>query len=304
MVVARKGLEIQRLAETLSGISAVEMQLWGSASPFAHSEPLAIRVLYEPHRMSQRSIGDTGNARNEDPGYERHLIGRVMMANERDAQAATKEATARGKAAADETANAAANTTRRAADAAKDMASDAAEKGAENTQRTVQAGAETTRRITDASVEMSRRTAETTREATTNLTDTAMRAAGMTSEQLQRLFGFGANGQGEVAQQAQHNVEAMVQCGSVLMDGMQSVWREYLSFTQEAMQRQMNGLSTIMRTRSVPDFYAAQSDLVKDELELWLNRSVRISELSAQTANDAARRLTERAEEAKQTLRR
>lgn len=225
------------------------------------------------------------------------------MANERDAQATIKEATGRGKTAADEAANAAATSTRRAADAAKDIAGEAADRGVENTQRTLEAGADATRRITDAGADMSRRTADTAREAATNLTDSAMRAAGMTSEQLQRLFGFGANGQGEVAQQAQHNVQAMVQCGSVLMDGMQNVWREYLSFTQEAMQRQMNGMSTIMRTRSVPDFYAAQSDLVKDELELWLNRSVRISELSAQTANDAARRLTERAEEAKQTLR-
>lgn len=224
------------------------------------------------------------------------------MANERDAHMATKDATARGKAAAEDTANAAASSTRRAADAAKDIASDAADKGAEATRRTVEEGAETTRRVTEAGADLSRRTAETAREAATNLTDTAMRAAGMTSEQLQRVFGFGANGQGEVARQAQHNVEAIVQCGSVLMDGMQSVWREYLSFTQEAMQRQVNGLGSIMRTRSVPDFYAAQSDLVKGELELWLNRSVRMSELSAQAANDAARRLTERVDEAKQTL--
>lgn len=233
------------------------------------------------------------------------------MANERDAQTATKDATTRGKAAADESANAAANSTRRAADAAKDIASDAANKGrdaanegAEATKRTIEAGAETTRRVTEAGAEATRRTAETARETATNFTDTAMRAAGMTTEQFQRLFGFGSNGQGEVAQQAQHNVEAMVQCSSVLMDGMQNVWREYLSLTQEAMQRQMNGFSTIMRSRTVPDFYAAQSDLMKDEMELWLSRSVRISELSAQTANDAARRLTGRAEEAKRTLRR
>lgn len=60
MATDGKRLEIQRLTSGKDGIPATLMQLGGSVSPFAHSESLAIRVLYERRRMSQRNISDPG----------------------------------------------------------------------------------------------------------------------------------------------------------------------------------------------------------------------------------------------------
>jgi hypothetical protein len=123
---------------------------------------------------------------------------------------------------------------------------------------------------------------------------TAQKVAGQMGEQLNRMLGLSAEAQEEVAHHAQHNMEMIAQCGNVVMDGVQSMWREWLSFAQEAMQRNVDGVNTMMRSRSVQDFYSAQSDLMKDELQLWLHRSVRISEVSAKVAADAARRINER----------
>ncbi|OYD85368.1 phasin family protein [Azospirillum brasilense] len=156
-----------------------------------------------------------------------------------------------------------------------------------------------------------RRMAETAAEATQRGADTASdvmgkatQVAGQTSDQLKRMMGLSAEAQGEVAQQARENMDVMTQCGSVLMDGMQSIMREWMGFAQEAMARNAEGINAMMRSRSVQDLYAAQSSMVKDEMELLLNRSVKVSELSAKTANDAVRRLNARAEGAARQVRR
>lgn len=156
-----------------------------------------------------------------------------------------------------------------------------------------------------------RRMAETAAEATQRGADTAndvmgkaTQIAGQTSEQFNRMMGLSAEAQGEVAQQARENIDVMAQCGSVLMEGMQSIMREWMGFAQEAMARNVEGVNAMMRSRSVQDFYAAQSSMVKDEVELLLSRSVKMSEMSAKTANDAVRRLNARAEGATRQTRR
>ncbi|MDQ2102635.1 phasin family protein [Azospirillum isscasi] len=151
---------------------------------------------------------------------------------------------------------------------------------------------DTTRRMAETAAEATQRGADTA----SDMMGKATQIAGQTSDQINRMMGLSAEAQGEVAQQTRENMDVMAQCGSVLMEGMQSIMREWLGFAQEAMARNAEGVNAMMRSRSVQDFYAAQSSMVKDEVELLLNRSVKVSELSAKTANDAVRRLNARAE--------
>ena len=207
------------------------------------------------------------------------------MASEKDAQTATRDAAARGRTAVEDTARAGEAATRRAADAARSMADE---------------GADTSRRMAEAGAEMTQRGADTARD----LMGRATQMAGQTTEQFNRMMGFSAEAQGEVAQQARENMDVMAQCGGVLMEGMQSIMREWMTFAQEAMARNVDGINAMMRSRSAQDLYAAQSNMVKDEVEMLLNRSVKVSELSAKIANDAVRRLNARAEGAARHTRR
>ncbi len=207
------------------------------------------------------------------------------MAAEKDSQTATREAAAKARGMTEETARAGESATRRAADAARSMTEEGMESG---------------QRMADAGADMTRRGAAAARD----LTGRANQMVGQTTEQFNRMMGLSVESQGEVAQKAQENMDVMVQCGTVLMDGMQAIWREWLGLAQEAVARNVDGVNAMMRSRSVQDFYTAQSDMVKDEMELLLNRSVAISELSAKTANDAVRRLHARAEGAARQSRR
>lgn len=188
-----------------------------------------------------------------------------------------------------DTARASETATRRAADAARTITDQGAEAGRRLADTGAKVGAEATQRG-----------AETIR----TITGSVAQAAEQTTDRFRSMMGFSVEAQGEVAQQARENMDAMVQCGSVLMDGMQSIWREWLGLAQDAMARNMDGVNAMMRSRSVQDFYSAQSEMVKDGVELLLNRSVTVSQLSAKTANDAVRRLNARVEEgARQTRR-
>lgn len=244
------------------------------------------------------------------------------MANDKDVQTATKDAASRGKSAADEATKATETTTRRAADAAKDIgeegtkaaesatrrAADTAHEMTEEQSRTAETaarkGAEMTQESTRAGADMMRRSADTVRDTSREMTGLTLRAAEETAGRVQRLFGLTGNAQEQVANQANKNMEVMAECGSVLMDGMQSIMREWLTLAQDATQRQFDGVNTMMRSRTVQDLFSAQSDLMKDELELFLNRSVRMSELAANSAKDAAKRLNQRADEGAHQLRR
>lgn len=189
--------------------------------------------------------------------------------------------------------------------AARSQTNDAREAVKDAARSVTDTGAAATRGTARAMAETAGRGAETLRETTREMAGAAQEATDQTSEQLHRMFGLSSDAQEEVAHQAQQNMDVFMQCNSVLMEGMQSIWREWLGYTQEAVQRQLEGLNALARSRSVQDFYSAQSDLAKDSVELLLNRSVKISEMSAQVANDAVRRIHARSQQgARQTRRR
>ncbi|CAO3422938.1 phasin family protein [Azospirillum endophyticum] len=169
------------------------------------------------------------------------------------------------------------------------------------------AGEAATRRAADAARSMgenaagnSRYAAESGLEAGEKMMGAASDIAGRTTEQLQRALGLSKEAQGEVASQTRETMDVMVQCGSVLADGWQTAWREWMGLAQEVASRNAEGVNALMRSRSVPDFYAAQSRMLKDNMQLVLSRSVKISELSASAANTAIGKLNARMETAAQ----
>jgi len=218
------------------------------------------------------------------------------MATDKDTQTAIRDTANRSKGAIDEAVRIGESTTRRAADAARSIAEDTARTG----QRAAETGIEAGRQAVDAEADLTRKGAETARE----LVGTASDVASRSSEQFQRALGLSKEAQGEVIHQARQNMDVMVQCGSVLTDGAQAIWREWMGLAQEVAARNASAVNTLMRSRTVPDFYATQSSMLKDNVELLLSRSVKVSELSARTANDAVRKLASRAEDAAQDTRR
>ena len=214
------------------------------------------------------------------------------MATDKDTTIHTRDTANRAKGTVEEMTRAGEATTRRAADAARSMGEEAAETG----RQAADAGAEAGQTVMGAGADMTRRTADTAR----TVMGTASDVAGRTSEQLQRALGLSKEAQGEVASQTRETMDVMVQCGSVLADGWQNAWREWMGLAQEVASRNAEGMNALMRSRTVPDFYATQSRMLKDNMQLVLSRGVKISELSANTASTAIGKLNARLEGAAQ----
>ncbi|CAO3355336.1 phasin family protein [Azospirillum melinis] len=214
------------------------------------------------------------------------------MAMDKDTTTGVRETADLAKGVLDDLTRAGETTTRRAADAARSIGGTAAETGVHAADAGLGAG----QKAMDAGADMTRRGAEAAKSAMGSATD----VAGRTTEQFQRVLGLSKEAQGEVASQTRETMDVMVQCSSVLADGLQNAWREWMGLAQEVASRNAEGVNALMRSRSVPDFYAAQSRMLKDNMQLVLSRSVKISELSANTANTAIGKLNARLEGAAQ----
>ena len=61
---------------------------------------------------------------------------------------------------------------------------------------------------------------------------------------------------------------------------------------QESMQKNLEGFNALARCRSVPDFLAVQSGLIRDNLEQTIESTRRIAEVSSEVASEAKQTMT------------
>jgi hypothetical protein len=97
----------------------------------------------------------------------------------------------------------------------------------------------------------------------------------------------------QMAEAATSAVRAMLQTSALLANGHQKIWREWLACSRDAMQKNVDGLTTLMRARTFEEAFTAQAELMRCEIETLLSSSVKLSELSAAVANDAVHKMSE-----------
>jgi hypothetical protein len=171
--------------------------------------------------------------------------------------------------------------------------------GRKNVRDAAEAGRETIR----SGGEAIGKTTERTGEAISQIAgDASQQMAKRAAEQFDQMFTRRIEVSQEVVRHAQQNLEVLMQAGGVLASGFQSILREWADYAQSAVQRNVDGVNSLMRARTVQDLASAQSDLLASELRLLLDSSVRISEATARLARDAAQGINDRTQQAQQRL--
>jgi phasin family protein len=116
---------------------------------------------------------------------------------------------------------------------------------------------------------------------------------------------FGLTGQNEdLTRQATQNLEAITQTGSVLARGFQELSREWLDLVQERFQKNAEGVTRLAQCRTLPDLAAAQSDLVRDNLQQLIDVTRRVAERSMQVADEAGKAIAAETKHAAERFRR
>ena len=137
--------------------------------------------------------------------------------------------------------------------------------------------------------DIARRSAETARETLQSGLNTATQSFQRMADQFTQVLGFNGPQAEELARRSSQNLQAVSQASTVMVKGAQDVSREWFNAAQERLTKGMDGLNRLAGTRSVQDFVAVQSDLVRDDLEQVIETNKRIAEVSLRTADEATR---------------
>jgi hypothetical protein len=154
---------------------------------------------------------------------------------------------------------------------------------------TVQAGAEGAQTM-----------ARTMQEAVQTSLSTASELARLSTDQAMQLFNTRKGDARSLGDETSRNLQALAQSGTVLARGVQDVSREWFELSQKRLLKNLDGLSSLAQCRSVPDFMAVQTSLIRDNLEQTLDNSRRMAELTRQLADEASRIVPVQAEKSLQ----
>ena len=92
----------------------------------------------------------------------------------------------------------------------------------------------------------------------------------------------------EQTRRASQNLQAVTQASTVLVRGAQEVSQELFGLVQEQLTKRVEGLNRMAGCRSVRAFVAAQSELMRDNLQLAIDTNRRMAALSVRIADEAA----------------
>ena len=111
------------------------------------------------------------------------------------------------------------------------------------------------------------------------------------TDQVTQAYGITGEGREELTRQGAQNLEVFTQASAVLTRGVQDLSREWFRLTQERLQKNLDDFGTLARCRSLPDVMAAQSNLLRDNLEQTIEGTRRIAEVATRVANEAGQTL-------------
>ena len=140
-----------------------------------------------------------------------------------------------------------------------------------------------------AGADVFRRGSETARDNLQSGLSTAPKSFQRINDQFTQALGFNGPQPEELTRRSSQNLQAVSQASSVLARGFQEVSHEVLGLVQDRMTKNIDGLSRLAGCRSVQDFVAVQSDLMRDGLQQVIDTNKRVAEVSLRTADEAAR---------------
>ena len=110
------------------------------------------------------------------------------------------------------------------------------------------------------------------------------------SDQFARDLGYSGEEGKRLARQSAQDVEAITKYGAVLAEAAQDSSRQWYGLAQR--QRNFDGLSQLARCRSVQDFVAVHSGLVRESLQHMAEDGSTIAEISLRAVKDASKAVT------------
>lgn len=142
-----------------------------------------------------------------------------------------------------------------------------------------------------------RERSQVAREPAERATGTGAKAADIGRQQAERaktLMSASTKAYQDVAGSSKDDVEAIMQSGARLAQGMQEVGWEMVNFTNESLRCGLRAANDLMECRSVEDMVAVQRDYVKESVDIFLSESAKLLRMTSSTANEAVTPISQR----------
>ncbi|MHC2021385.1 phasin family protein [Methylobacterium sp. CM6247] len=130
---------------------------------------------------------------------------------------------------------------------------------------------------------------ETTKQVMQNSIETASQHVREAADRFSKSIGFSGADSERLAQQSKQNMEAVTRCGTVLSQAFQDASRNLLDLGQKQFRRNLDGINKLTQAKSIQEFTAIQSDLMREGLQHMVQDSKAISDTSARAIEEASK---------------
>lgn len=178
-------------------------------------------------------------------------------------------------------------------------ARDATRRVSEETDRAAQMAAEVSEHAARAGSEIVQRQTEVVNQAWETTNKMAAQLTQQSASQFARAFGLSGEEAQQAAQRSSVNLDAVIGSSAAIAEAMQKISREWMEFAQSRLEQNLERFQALTRCRTPQDFAAVQSEVVRDNLEGFVQSARRTAEISARMADDAMRKLAESADRAR-----
>ena len=176
---------------------------------------------------------------------------------------------------------------------AEDVARETTRKAAEQATRSAREMSDAAERAARTGAETARRNSEQLLSSWRSSTDAANQIAERSLDRWSKMFGLTGETATQAIQQSFGNTQAMLETTTMIADGMRDLSGEWTRFVQERTEQNLEHFERLMGSRSMHEWMVSQSQIVRDQLECFLQAARRTSERSTQLADEAVRKLSE-----------
>jgi phasin family protein len=188
-----------------------------------------------------------------------------------------------------------------AAQDATQTAREAARKGARQAERIAEATANVNNQAARTGANIMERHAETAHHVIQSGAEMAAMLTARSADQWSRALGFSGDEAQTAVRLSTDNVSAILHSGAAMAEVGQDMAVEWINFSREHMEQNLERLDHLIRSRSPHDLLDLQSAIMKSNLERLLGYTRRVAEKSMRVADEVTRKFTENADQASRT---
>ena len=171
-------------------------------------------------------------------------------------------------------------------------------------QQAVRGSAEQTARVADAATKVgehavragagiAQKNAETVQLALQSGAEFAARTTKRSADHMSRVLGVAGEDVKKAAEKSTDNIEAIAQSGVVMAEIGRRLCGEWAEFARDHMERTFDRMDALMRCQNPQEFAAAQSDLVRENVDGFIDYARRVGEHYVWMANEADKKVDE-----------